>query len=341
MRYRPRICCCSIGSLALWLGGTCGACKDPAVEKPIAARGSLAQHPNSTPQASSPWASELYDELRKLRRRNRGQPTIYRAPSAEEQGQYRQFVATYMDNRNASSAAVPPPAGFRAYPFAKSGLWILAEDEHEKRGAGAIVLSERSDAKLIIEAPHTFFDSGTLSLAVALFDRLSARALVINTVHRGQALPNGAKMSKMSAKAVARSGHLPSDVAHQPEAFFSVAHDVLIMGPPVAITLQIHGYRDDRLPELDAVVSGAGSGFDVQPLAERLRRALPKARIGAFPKDTKDLGAIHNAQAELSRTLGAPFVHLELSATLRQRLTEDARARTALITALALLTDAC
>ncbi len=43
---------------------------------------------------------------------------------------------------------------------------------------------------LIVEAPHTFFDRGTLPVALAIFEAQRARALILNTSHRYGGRPN-------------------------------------------------------------------------------------------------------------------------------------------------------
>lgn len=264
----------------------------------------------------------LLSELREARRLPPGQGSSYRHPTAPEQQAYRAFVTRYL--LAAPERVRPlPPAGFSALASQHDRLWLLGEAGPQRGGAALLVLRAESPSRMLIEAPHTFFDAGTLPLAVSLFDALKARALIVNTVHRAHAAANRADLPREQILQLARRGKLASDAAHQRGALFSVAHQTLVANHPGMLTLQLHGYRDRRVPHLDAVVSAARSDLDIEPLVDRLRLALPAFRIGAYPRDTRDLGATRNVQARLSRELHAPFVHLELSSSLRDALRRD------------------
>ena len=54
-----------------------------------------------------------------------------------------------------------------------------------------------------------------------------------------------------------------------------------------------------------------------------LRAALGAERVRVYPDDIKILGGTTNTQAAACREAKAPFIHLELSASLRNSITED------------------
>ena len=264
----------------------------------------------------------LARELRHAQRFPHGTTPTYRHPTAPEQQSYRAFLLSYL---HAAPERVRPraPAGFAATASAHDRLWLLSESPDARGGAAIVALRAEADSRILLEAPHTFFDSGTLPIAVGLFELLQARALIINTVHRARTAENRADLPREQVLQLARSGTLASDAAHQRGALFSVAHQTLVATAPGTLTLQIHGFRDRRVPHLDAVISAARTHNDVRPLVAQLRQDIPNFRFGAFPRDTQDLGATRNVQARLSRELHSPFVHMELSSSLRKALLRD------------------
>ena len=103
--------------------------------------------------------------------------------------------------------------GYEIVPLAESNdLILLREKADHKRGGGAYVVRKGGSSSLVVQAPHTFFDAGTLPLAWELFQRAKARALFINTAHRYKSatpLPDGTH---------------PSDVAHATDSQIGRAH---------------------------------------------------------------------------------------------------------------------
>jgi len=291
----------------------------------------MGQTPLSTPRERRIRA--LARELRRAQRFPQGQSPIYRHPTAPEQLAYRAFLLSYLA---AAPERVRPatPAGFSASASSHDRVWLLGESEENRQGAAIVALRAESESRVLLEAPHTFFDSGTLPLAVGLFEHLQARALIFNTVHRARTAENRTDLPREQVMQLARSGTLASDAAHQRGALFSVAHQTLVATRPGTITVQVHGFRDRRVPRWDAVISGARSGTDVRPLVDQLRHALPKYRFGAFPRDSRDLGATRNVQGRLSHELSAPFVHMELSSSLRKALLDSGELLHALATAI-------
>jgi len=124
----------------------------------------------------------LDDRLAKLRKGGR-RTVHYKAPTPEEERAYAAWV------RDALLAATerkePPmkaPEGFSLRVL--GDVWILEEAKKKKRGAGAILVRTGRARPIVVEAPHTFFDTGTLPIALALFEAQGARAMLVNTVHR-------------------------------------------------------------------------------------------------------------------------------------------------------------
>jgi hypothetical protein len=122
---------------------------------------------------------------------------------------------------------------------------------------------------------------------------------------------------------LALSGDSPSDVAHNGDSHFAQAHRGLVAVDPLVTTLQLHGFRDDVAKDVEVIVSAARSTARIESLASALKQLLGESKVKAYPDESKVLGGTQNEQAKASRELKSAFVHLELAASLRQRLAKD------------------
>ena len=259
--------------------------------------------------------------LRGLRSRNR--PLV--SPSVEQLTRYRSWVAEVLSAiKDKRRPRVAPPPGFVLREVGPR-YWLLAEAPEQRRGAGALLLRTGEARAIAVEAPHTFYDAGTLPIALELFQRLTARALLINTVHRAAGVPDEEKVG------VIQQGRAPADVAHIERSLFAEAHALLAQDAKDMLVVQLHGYSDERSPGVAAVVSAAHSPFaGASALADNLSASLGGVPVAAYPRDTRDLGGTHNRQAQHSRAASRPFLHIELSAALRRRLRAEPAAAAAL-----------
>ncbi|MBN1609509.1 MAG: hypothetical protein JW940_22955 [Polyangiaceae bacterium] len=254
-----------------------------------------------------------------LARARRGRGVRFVAPTPQEEQTFVRWTEQVARaGFSGRLPGAPPPDGFAGFLAEHGQLWVLTEEPHRKRGAGALVISPSSTVRLLVEAPHTFFDRNTLDIALAVFQTLSARALLVNTVHRGSGASEDERVR------VSLSGKSPADSAHAEHTFFLAAHRALVQTDPALTTLQLHGFRDDAAPGVDIIVSAARTRGNAVALADALRHVLEPSRVRAYPKEIRTHGGTTNAQAAASRELGSQFFHLEMSASLRNRLKEDA-----------------
>lgn len=273
-----------------------------------------------SPNASAlPHARSLSQALKRLR----NAPSLSFAPSTPVRATaYRQWLRHLggaLGDRRLPTAM--PPNGFEGSLVANGSLWLLSEPLVDNRGAGALTLRVESNLPLIVEAPHTFFDSKTLPLAVTLFETTSAQALLINTLHRGGVGSEPERLARI------RTGSSPSDVAHNPTSFFHQAHLELLQIWPQAYVVQVHGFRNEKVPSAQIIVSAAGTRTKIAPVARALNDALGPGTAKMYPAEVKQLGGTKNAQAAASRRANGQFLHLELSASLRNRLARQASLR--------------
>ena len=253
-----------------------------------------------------------------VRAARRGSEGVWRQPSSEELDRYGDWVAGIASagwsDRLPSKA---PPPGFTARLAESGDLWLLMEAPGHKRGAGIVVVRPSYGAPVIAEAPHSFFDSGTLDLSLLAFDVLQAKALLINTIHRGG---SGTKEQRRKR---ALSGESEMDVAHSQSTFLARAHARLAALQTDLVAVQLHGFADERLPGVRVVVSAARTKADARAAADALAVVLGRVAVRLYPDEVDLLGGTTNAQARASRKVGAGFLHLEMSATLRRELRAD------------------
>jgi hypothetical protein len=246
---------------------------------------------------------ELGDRIDHLRRGGRDR-IAYLPPIPSEALAYAIWVRTAAEAaRDGAPLEGECPPGFRLEVLpAAPHLWLLSEEEDARRGAGVVILRRGRAASALVEAPHTFFDRGTLPIALTAFESCGARALVVNTVHR----------FRMPARS--------ADVAHAELSFFLLAHEALLEAFPGLPCIQLHGFSEDRAPGASVILSAAGSGAAVP--AKSLR-AVVGEEVRVYPDEIRKLGGMTNVEARASRRAGAPFLHVEIARGLRDRLTAD------------------
>jgi hypothetical protein len=276
---------------------------------------------------------------------------------AEEQA-YREWVRAVA--RAAEAGGEPPaiaPDGFvfeRVFPIEKSPhgatggpgsarspgsageVWLRAEHPDRRRGAAAILLRSGKARPLLVEAPHTFYDIGTLPLAVAVFEVQRARALIINTVHRKTSIEMASPPAGSAARPRPAAGDdddepqdaaIASDFAHAPRSSFLSAHEELLGVFSRALALQLHGFADRSAPGVQVIVSAAGTATDTTEAAAALAALVGRDGVRRYPEEIKTLGGTTNVAAKSSRAAGAPFLHLEIARTLRDDLSHDLQKR--------------
>ena len=301
------------GLVLLLVGAVCAACsRCGRVEQaePVAAP------PRATASAVPPAArapDKKVGRSRQAPRRKSAKSLLGRIKQLRATASYEaptpEALRTYTERLTAAIAATrlgqkpsgPTADGFEleALSTPAGTLWLLVEAPEQRRGAGVVVLRSKALVPLVIEAPHTFFDTHTLVLAAEAFEQLKARALLVNTVHRAGEAQRG-EQAKQERARLAHSGAAPADVAHLPTSFFQAAHQALQReGAPLA--LQLHGFADRRGRGVDAIVSAARTLASIEPLAGALAEALPGFAVRRYPSEVRRLGGTTNTQARWSR----------------------------------------
>lgn len=348
--------------------------------------GAAAEDPVTAAVDNSGEQEALDEEIAPLRKGGRN--LVAEPPDGAEEVTYAAWIAAAgLAAQNRRPPPAPPP-GFALRAVHGRDLWVLSEDGTRRRGAAAVVLRVGAAMPLIVEAPHTFFDRGTLPVALAIFEAQRARALILNTSHRYGGRPNprdasvddeGADGGRADLGTAVGGGRNPghtaeddeglegaggkdggdgavdgnttqdgsrstgggargddrasrerliaslafADVAHAERSFFLSVHRALLQTFPGTPTVQLHGFQDRSAPNAAVIASAVGHGAALERLLAPLRAIVNDGKVLAYPTEIDRLGGATNVQARWSRQMGAPFYHVELSRTLRDKLVVD------------------
>ena len=203
------------------------------------------------------------------------------------------------------------------------GVVLLRERESSKRGGGAYLFRIASKSRLFVEAPHTFFDEGTLPLACELFQRSLAHALFIETAHR------------YKSAIATEDGGFPADVAHSSDSLYQAVTEGVMRATPNARVVQLHGFAARDADASIVLSSGEKSKSTLVDRAQaRLVDVLGKGVL-RFPEESVELGATTNVQGDAVRRAGGEFLHVEIVAPLRRDLLSNPQLRASFLAALA------
>jgi hypothetical protein len=172
----------------------------------------------------------------------------------------------------------------------------LAVNPPGERAWGWYLIDLSAPLRLAIEVPHPNSDLHTEEIGLALYQKVPGSVLLVAGTHRRAA--NGA-----------------GDVAHRTDSMFhAVASDLADRG---LSQVQLHGFHDDNLPDTDVVVSpGAGdAGAAVRRVADRIDEDFRVCR--SWRQDCGRLEGTTNVQGRDAARQGTPFVHVEISRTVR------------------------
>lgn len=298
----PRRSC--LGALGMLLT-MCAACKCERGSDAPAPLGDRGAPPVELTENTS-MKQEIEQVTARLAEARKGHRAVaYAVPDEATAARFATWVTGQAGGRDT------PFEGYTRSALDHGDLVFLREAPGARRGGPMVLLRPGPARGLLIELPHTFFDTGTRTIGAVVFGLVQARALLANTVSRY------AKPSSHDPEAFV------SDVAHEPRSLFHSAHEALLAAEPHLVTVQLHGFTPSPDRDFDVVVSAAGTALDVGPVADRLTAALAPARVRRYPGQVRQLGGTTNVQARHAAQHGRGFVHIELSRELRERLRTD------------------
>lgn len=250
-----------------------------------------------------------------------GEARGYRLPSESDMEDMRRGVAALVSGVDVGGDASLALAGYvvRRVTEKTTGRQLALLVDVRSHGArGLYVLAVGRRPWLVVEVPHPVSDMDTDHLGSTIFRDAGASGLFVA----------GALRSADDGKA---------DVAHEPMSIFEAVQDGLIAAAtPPPLIVQVHGFADDSLDGVDAVVS-TGSAQSSAP-AVAAGHEMAAAGFATCLAWTSKCGALEgftNVQSQTARAAGADFIHVELGHAVRadgHRLADAGAALVAAVT---------
>lgn len=224
----------------------------------------------------------------------------------------------------------PIEQGFSALGFAvqnirtPASITIVREVPGKREGKGTyLVRHQPTDAPVMLQAPHRFFDKGTGTIALRLFEEAPFAALAWNDVPR---------------RYTEDGRHVDADLARLDVHYLTAMSRAFGRVHQQGRVVQLHGFEPrKRKPGAGTsatIIISDGTrlpGALVRAVAECLRHAFPTEQVLLFPGDVDELGGTTNRQGAALRAVGSPgFLHLEMSAAFRLILQRRPESREAL-----------
>jgi len=120
-----------------------------------------------------------------------------------------------------------------------------------------VIINPDAETDLIASAPHAPNETGTAQQAALLVSERGARAAIIAGAHRCAAR-NYVACDGRTAVCGKSERYRTSDVAHNPDSLFHIAHVLLTAAWPKAVVLSLHGMKTDREGVRTAAILSSG-----------------------------------------------------------------------------------
>lgn len=199
---------------------------------------------------------------------------------------------------------------------------VLREAADQRQGRGLyLVMADQPEIavqNIMLQVPHRFSDRYTGTLAARWLTVESPKILALATVPRAQ---------KVDGRII------DADLAHLERSVMRHLSAIFLEGLPDLYVVQLHGFDAAKRKtqagiQADVILS---AGHDRgSPRLDRLSACLGGAQLGRvkrYPAEVRELGGTTNTIGQLVHAFDSQgFVHAELSASLRTRLREEAKA---------------
>lgn len=174
---------------------------------------------------------------------------------------------------------------------------LAVQEPGSERAWGLYAVDRSAPPSLVVEVPHASSDLRTELIGLALFERTPGAILVVGGAHRRR-----------------------EDPAHDTGTVFHVVSTLLARRGVAQV--QLHGFTDKTLISADVVLSGGASesGDAARRAADRLTAAGFRV-CTAWTEPCRGLAGTTNVQSQAVD--GTPFLHIELSRTVRETRRPD------------------
>ncbi|MFG1641318.1 hypothetical protein ACGFMK_13605 [Amycolatopsis sp. NPDC049252] len=212
----------------------------------------------------------------------------YRVPTPAELRTAESAFAAFLDHRSHDLGELG---------FSVEGDTLAVQEPGTERAWGLYVVDRSAPLSLVVEVPHASSDLRTDRIGLALFRQVPGAVLAIGGAHRRR-----------------------EDPAHETRSVFHVVTTLLARrGLP---QVQLHGFGDTTLTSADVVLSaGAAEAGDAARRAADRFAAAGFRVCRAWDEPCRGLAGTTNVQSQAAA--GTPFLHVELSRTVRETRRAD------------------
>jgi len=198
----------------------------------------------------------------------------------------------------------------------KNYLSLMEHNQNECEGKGNYIFSPSAKNKLIIQAPHSYYDKYTGKIVEQLFFNADFFAAFWNSAHR------------YSKKII---GFDSADLSKARQSYFMSFSKAVAKNFPSSFLIQIHGFTRKKRNSLqgkgaDMILSQGGriAADYMFSLKSCLQNNFNDKNIYLYPHDINELGATKNSIAlHLNQLRFFQFIHIEINRPLRKVLLED------------------
>jgi len=169
-------------------------------------------------------------------------------------------------------------ARYKAFVLTDKAAWHLVLDDAAGGLGPTVILAPAAKRDLVLQAPHPVLDRNTVPQTAVLLTHLGGHAAIVAGANRCAAARETACSGTTGiCKEWGKAAYRDSDVAHNTETLFHVAHEELAARYPQALVVSVHGFaKRPSAPDTWVVLSDGGKeeGGDAGNLTRRLRDKL-------------------------------------------------------------------
>lgn len=204
-------------------------------------------------------------------------------------------------------------------------------------GSGLALMAWRPGParRVIVEAPHPYFEAHTLTQGVEAFFDGGARALIVSGAHRCASAVELACSGVTSVCGTHDGAYRESDAAHNPASVFHAMHVALAERYGSHAAVSLHGVGRNEVVVSDGTELGTGAGSPIGAAAAELVEALDgEAEVmscngvpGMVPTDRhcgttnaqgRHLNAVNDVCLDTAADARGRFLHLEQPMHVRE-----------------------
>jgi len=257
-------------------------------------------------------AESLKETLKAAQKGEYATPTVTEMREAEAL-----FIRTFKGEQTPALKKAWQTQGFVMKTLSQNGTTFTAiqETATQRSGRGFYLFRQPASQSIALQAPHSFKDLYTGTIARKLMEEGQYVAAGWNTVKRHYA-----------------------DMAHLENTIFQAFGRAFAKQYPIGSLVQLHGFAQGKRKTktgktADLILSGTTitPSQRVLEIGKCLKSKLTDWIIRIYPNEISELGGTTNSNAEDLRARGFKrFFHVELSKPLRKKLSNNSPVRSKL-----------